>query len=308
MDQHPEQVGHFLPEPALQRGLNVVHPRQWKVVLHSAVQREIEPSCHPRKHQVMSVDDLGKGSCGQLNAAFEAGGINHAVAGFDGGRLTLDVGQDARYFWNVVAHLAFQPCYTVVSVLERHALIEFNMLLDMQGATDVLHADVVHVEIVPGGHGADAIEQAFAATGAGDSVDHNIGSRQKLPNSRGNFVGNLLRFLEGHISRHGDGDIGEIIAAAATNADTIDFQHSVNPGNCVDDFGAHSCRSAVEKRVNGPPRQAPTDIYDNAGNHQGRDGIGFCQPWEGIRAPRHHQTQAKNHHRTGPDVGAEMER
>ncbi len=39
MDQNAEQVGHFLPKPAFQCSLNVVHPRQRKVVLHGAVQR-----------------------------------------------------------------------------------------------------------------------------------------------------------------------------------------------------------------------------------------------------------------------------
>src|ERR1035441_7911992 len=53
MNQHAEQVRHLLPEPALQRGLNVVHPRQRKIVFHGAMQRQIEPSGHPLKHQVM---------------------------------------------------------------------------------------------------------------------------------------------------------------------------------------------------------------------------------------------------------------
>src|SRR5664279_750061 len=132
----------------------------------------------------MRVDDLRESPRGQLNTAFEAWGIHHAVAGFDGSGLTLDVSQDARYFGNVAPHLAFQPCDPVVSVLERHSLIQFNMLLHMQRAMDVLHTDVVHVEVVPGGHGANAIEQAFTATGAGNSVDHDIGFRQKLPYSR----------------------------------------------------------------------------------------------------------------------------
>src|SRR5664279_3922402 len=185
----------------------------------------------------MRVDDLRESPRGQLNTAFEAWGIHHAVAGFDGSGLTLDVSQDARYFGNVAPHLAFQPCDPVVSVLERHALIQFNMLLHMQRAMDVLHTDVVDVEIVPGGHGANAIEQAFAAAGAGDSVYHHVSSRQELPNCRGHLVGYLFRFLKRNIARHGDGDIGEILAAATPNANAIDLQHSVDAGNRVDDFG-----------------------------------------------------------------------
>ena len=47
MNQHPEQVGHFLAEPAFQRGLNVVHPGQGKIIFQSAVERQIETSGYP---------------------------------------------------------------------------------------------------------------------------------------------------------------------------------------------------------------------------------------------------------------------
>jgi len=37
-----------------------------------------------------------------------------------------------------------------VSAFEGHALVQFDMLLDVEFAGEILHADVVHVQVVPG--------------------------------------------------------------------------------------------------------------------------------------------------------------
>src|SRR5664279_827 len=98
MDQDTEQIRHFLPEPAFERGLNIVHPRQRKVVFHGAVQRQVEPSCHPLEHKIMGINDLGEIPRGQLNSTFKAGCIHYAIAGFNRRWLTLDVRQDCLLY------------------------------------------------------------------------------------------------------------------------------------------------------------------------------------------------------------------
>src|SRR5271169_6702519 len=109
----------------------------------------------------MGIDDLGKATRNRLDSSFEAGRFDRAVAGFYGRRLALDVGQDARYLGNVVAQFAFQPSDPVVSFLQNHAFIQFDVLLDMQLPANILDADVVDVEVVSGGYRSNAIKQAF---------------------------------------------------------------------------------------------------------------------------------------------------
>ena len=52
-------------------------------------------------------------------------------------------------------HLRFQPGDAVVRFLQAEALVELDVLLDVQPAVEVLHADVMHVEIVARGDGAN---------------------------------------------------------------------------------------------------------------------------------------------------------
>src|SRR5690348_8490686 len=96
------------------------------------------------------------------------------VAAFDGRRLTFNVGEDGRDFRQVAANLTFEYRHLVMGLLERKALVELQVLLDMEASAQVLDANVVNVEIGPGGDGANAIEDVLAAAGARRGVDHNI--------------------------------------------------------------------------------------------------------------------------------------
>ncbi len=124
--------------------------------------------------------DLGNG----LQAPLEAGSGNGAVAGFDGRRFALDVGQDAGNLIHLLLHLRLQPGYAIMGFLQAEPFVEFNVLLHVQSSAHVLHADVVHVQIVAGGDRADAVEEAFLAAGASASVDHDIGVGQQRTDPR----------------------------------------------------------------------------------------------------------------------------
>ena len=69
--------------------------------------------------------------------------------------------------WHLLLHLRFQAGHPVMSVLEAEGFVQLDVLLDMQLSVDVLNADVMHVQIIARGHGANAVEQAFLAAGAG---------------------------------------------------------------------------------------------------------------------------------------------
>ena len=143
----------------------------------------------------------------------------------------------------------------------------------------ILHADVVHVQVVARGDGADAVEEAFLAAGARHGVHDHIRVGQQLANPGGHFVGNLLGLLKGHVARHRDGDVGEVTAAGAANAHAVDFQHAVDPVHLFDDAIADARRSGVQQGVNGLPRQPRADVHDDAGHEEGGDRIGLRQPW-----------------------------
>ena len=54
-----------------------------------------------------------------------------------------------------------------MGLFQAQVLVEFEVLLYMQLSQKVLHADVMHVEVVAGGNGAYAVENIFRAQLAG---------------------------------------------------------------------------------------------------------------------------------------------
>ena len=74
-----------------------------QIVLHGAVQRQIEPAADALEHQVVHVHDFGKVRSHGLQALLEPGSAHRAVAGLDGRRFALDVGQDAGDLADVAA-------------------------------------------------------------------------------------------------------------------------------------------------------------------------------------------------------------
>ncbi len=74
----------------------------------------------------------GKLSCDRLQTLLETGRGNGAIAGFDGRRFALNVGQDAGDFSHVLFHLGFQASHAVMGFLQAEPLVEFNVLLHVQ--------------------------------------------------------------------------------------------------------------------------------------------------------------------------------
>ena len=202
------------------------------------------------------------------------GVADQLVAGFDGGGFAFDVGEDVGDLRHVVAHVGFEFGDLIVSAFEGHAFVEFNVLLHVELAGEILHADVVDVEVVARGDGANAVEDIFRALGARQRLHGDVGIGKNAAHRGGDRFHQLLGTLEGDGAGQTDGEIGEIAIAGAADADAADFEHTIHVRNSIGDLGANSGGSGVEQGVDGAPRQAPAHGNDDAGDEQSGDGIG----------------------------------
>ena len=100
--------------------------------------------------------------------------LYHLLGLFDGGRFAFDMGEDVGDLRHVVAHVGFKFGDLVVRALKGHALVEFDVLLDVKLAGEILDADVVDVQVVARGHGANAVEYILGALGAREGLDRNV--------------------------------------------------------------------------------------------------------------------------------------
>ena len=89
-------------------------------------------------------------------------------------------------------------------LLECQALIEFQVLLGMQAAIQVLHAHVVHVHVVSGGHRPHPVEYVFTDGWSRNRSHHHICIGKNAVYCVGHRVGHLLGPLKGHVARQPD--------------------------------------------------------------------------------------------------------
>ena len=122
----------------------------------------------------MHVNDLGKLCCNSLETLFQSGIGNFLFARLDRRGLTLNMRQDRDHFRNFRANLRLQLRYAIVSFLELKVFVQFEVLLHMQLPIQILYAYVMHVHVMPRGHCADAVENAFIHLGPRQGVDHHV--------------------------------------------------------------------------------------------------------------------------------------
>ena len=161
MNQNPEKFGRGLLEVDFEFGLDVVNAGERQIIGHGAVAGNVEPAADLLDLDVVHVDNLGKPRSEGFQAAFEGGIAHRFVASLDGGGFTFDMGEDVTDLAHVAAHVGFELGDLIVSAFERHAFVELDVLLDMQLAGEILHADVVDVEVVARRDGANAVEDIF---------------------------------------------------------------------------------------------------------------------------------------------------
>src|SRR6476660_3247761 len=116
---------------------------------------------------------------------------------------------------------------------------------------EVLHADIVDVEVVASGDSPDAIENVFRVQSAGDGVHDHVSVRKNFVDRTGYGFHHLLGTLEGDVAGHTDGEIGTITVAGTAAAYAVHFQHAIHAGNRGDNFITYSGGSGIEQRVDG---------------------------------------------------------
>ena len=175
MNQYPEKLRRILLKVNLEFGLDVVNAGEREIIGECAVTRNVQAAAHLLDLDVVHIDNFRELAGDRLQSTFEIRIANQLVAGFDGGRFAFDMSKDVGDLRHIVAHVGFKFGDLVVRALKGHALVEFDVLLDVKLAGEILDADVVDVEVMSGGDGANAVEDVFRALGARQGLDKNIG-------------------------------------------------------------------------------------------------------------------------------------
>ena len=110
---------------------------------------------------LVDIEDLRKLGGDVAEADFEFAIAFQRSGGLDGRGLAFDVGENGDDGGDLAAHLGLQVGDQFVGLAQRHGLVHFQMLFDMQAAVDVLHGDLVDGKVAAGGDGADAVVDAL---------------------------------------------------------------------------------------------------------------------------------------------------
>ena len=162
---------------------------------------------------------------------FEGGGV------LDGGGLGLDVGEDGGDGRDFAAHVGFKAGDEVVGLAEGEGFVDFEVLLDVEGAFELADGDVVDGEVGAGGDGADAVVDGLGEGGGGDGVDDDVGSGVDGADGVGGGHGDLFGALEGDVAGDAEGEVGEGGGAGASGAEAVDGEDA-GDGEEVADEGA----------------------------------------------------------------------
>ncbi len=117
MNQHTEEFGRRLLEMDFQFGLDIVDASQRQIVREGAMAGDVKAASHFLDLDVVGINDFWKLPGRRLEVALEAGVAEHLVAGFDGGRLAFDMGEDVGDFGHVAAHISFEFRHLIVRSL-----------------------------------------------------------------------------------------------------------------------------------------------------------------------------------------------
>ena len=194
----------------------------------------------------MHVHDFRELGDDGLQAPFQAAISYHFISAFNRRRFAFDVSQDGGDFRYIPPNLRFQERYPVVSLQQSKPLIQLQMLFDVKTPTQILHADIVHIEIVPRRHGPNAVEDVLAVQSPRDRVHDDVGVGQNAVDRNCDRVHHLFGALESDIARQTNRQVGKIPVSRSPDADAIYFQHSVHFGNRSDDLGTHSGGSGIQ--------------------------------------------------------------
>src|SRR5580704_17423934 len=204
--------------------------------------------------------------------------------------------QDVVDFGHVVAHVSFEIGDLIVGAFEGHALVEFDVLLDVKAPGEILHADVVDIEVVAGSDGADTVKDIFRALGARERLNGDVGVGKNFVDRGGDGLDELLGALKGNRTGEADGKVGEVAVARTADADATDFENTLDARDRVDDLGADTGGRGVEEGVNGAAGQSPAYGNDDSGDEESGDGIGDAEPIQAVGTSQQYYDKAEHDH------------
>src|SRR6185437_14491131 len=178
----------------------------------------------------------------------------HNVARFYGRGLAFNMGKDGRNLGNLAAYFGFQAADNIMRLLEVERFIKFQMQFYMKISTEVLHAHIMHIKIIAGRCGADAVKNALAAGFPRDRVNNHIAIRQNSVHSSRNLYHHLLRALERNIAGQTHRQIRKIAISGATYSYALNLDNPIDLQDGIDDLAAKPSGSSIEQRINGLPR------------------------------------------------------
>ncbi len=184
MNQDLKKLRRIVFEANLQRRLHVMHTRKRHIVGQRAMARDIKPGTDFLELKLVDVNHFRKFLHNLFEPLFQFGLENNLLTRFDRCRLAFNMGENGRNFRNLGAHLGFEARHFIVRLFHAEALIEFEVLLYVQLTVQVLHADVMYVEIVSSRDCANPIENILCLPGPWNRVHNHIGRRKDLAHPR----------------------------------------------------------------------------------------------------------------------------
>src|ERR1700722_18919447 len=102
------------------------------------------------------------------------------------------------------------------------------MLLDMEFAGEILHADVVDVQVVAGSDGANTVKDIFRKLRARQGLNGDVGVGEGCAHGGSDGFYQLLRTLEGYGAGQSHGEISEVAVAGTADANASDFEDTIH--------------------------------------------------------------------------------
>src|SRR5882724_11323566 len=123
------------------------------------------------------------------------------------------------------------------------------MLLNVKMPMQVLHADIMHIEVLARGHGTNFVKNIFRVHGSRDRVHDYVRVGENIMNGHCHRIRDLLGALEGYVAGQSDGKIGKVAIAGTPNPYAIYFEQAIDFRNCGNNPVAYAGGSGVEKGV-----------------------------------------------------------
>ena len=246
-------------ELVFEAGDDFVDALHGEMVGEGAVAGDLEVVSGAADVDFVDVEDFGEVAGSSAQGGGDAFGLASAVAGLldgdgalDGGWLGLDVGENAGELGNFAEDFGFHGGDEVVSLGEGETLIEFDVLFDAElgpafAIHDGLDADLVDADVVAGGDGADAVEDAFGGGLAGDGMNDDVRAGDGTLDGFGGFADQFVGVLEGEAAREGEGEVGEGGGAGAADAGLFDGEDALDVADGGEDLLAGFGGGGVEE-------------------------------------------------------------